>query len=83
MSRVADSISKTTARMRSRKLPESSSWTRNFSNCFSKEGEVCGTSESPPAMEFEERVAVRGERKVRFLETIEGSEEKVEIAGTR
>lgn len=83
MSRVADSISKTTARMRSRKLPESSSCTRNFSNCFSKEGDVCGASESPLAMEVEQRVAVTGERKGGFLKTLEGSEGKVEMAGTR
>lgn len=78
MSRVADSISRTTARMRSRKLPESSSWTWNFSNCFSREGEVCGEYGSPPAM----RVAQRGERKGWFLERTEGSKGKVEMKGT-
>lgn len=56
MSRVADSISMATARMRSLKLPDSSSWTRKSSNCFSS----AGAEGSPDAIVAEQRAADRG-----------------------
>lgn len=55
MSLVADSISDATPRRRSRTPPESSSWCRNTSNCFSRVWTVGeeGAEEplSPPAIE--------------------------------
>lgn len=54
MSLVADSISKETFRIRSRKLPESSSSWRNTSNCFSSTlmvGERAASEPSPLAIE--------------------------------
>lgn len=71
MRRAVDSISIATARIRSRKLEESSRFFRKSSNCFSSfSGEwERGVSRSPPAIEVqyetETRTLQRGTEKLR------------------
>ena len=61
MSLVADSIAIAMARTRSRRPPDSSSWHRKLSNCFTTEEEV-----PPSAIEVESEVA-ESKRNASFL----------------
>jgi hypothetical protein len=82
MSLVVDSISITTARMRSRRLPDSSSWRRKSSNCFSSEAEEGDAWASPPAIEEEQRVG-ESERNVSLpnLKKINVGDWEVDMVG--